>query len=202
VSGRGRFVAFEGGEGTGKSTQARLLAEALDAVLTREPGGTGLGERIRRLLLEAGDPVGARAEALLFAAARAQHVDEVIRPALEAGRHVVTDRFLHSSIAYQGHGRDLPPDEIAELSRWATEDLQPDLVILLEVTPEVAGRRLDRPLDRMEAAGDGFHDRVRDGFRALAAADPGRWVVLDGDRPVDDLAASVADEVRTRFGAG
>src|SRR5437868_1181176 len=122
---RGRFIAFEGGEGTGKSTQARLLADHLEALLTREPGGTGVGERIRHLVLDAdGDPVAERAEALLFAAARAQHVAEVIRPVLEAGRHVVTDRFLHSSVAYQGYGRGLPPGDIADLSRWATGGLE------------------------------------------------------------------------------
>jgi dTMP kinase len=199
--GRGRFIAFEGGEGTGKSTQARLLAERLGALLTREPGGTGLGERIRDLVLRPGaDPVGDRAEALLFAAARAQHVGEVIEPALASGRHVVTDRFLHSSIAYQGHGRGLPPEEIEQLSRWATAGLVPDLVVLLEIAPEVAARRLDRPLDRMEATGRAFHDRVHDGFRALAAADPDRWLLLDGDQPVEALAATIAAEVSQRFG--
>jgi dTMP kinase len=203
ASARGRFVAFEGGEGTGKSTQARLLATTLDALLTREPGGTGLGERIRRLVLDQGaDPVGERAEALLFAAARAQHVVEVIRPALEAGRHVVTDRFLHSSIAYQGYGRGLPPGDIGDLSRWATAGLRPDLVVLLEVAPEVAARRLDRPLDRLEASGSAFHERVQDGFRALAAEDPERWLVLDGDRDVGALAAEIAAAVRDRLGVG
>jgi dTMP kinase len=197
---RGRFIAFEGGEGTGKSTQAHLLADRLGALLTREPGGTGLGERIRHLVLDTGvDAVGSRAEALLFAAARAQHVDEVIRPALEAGRHVVTDRFLHSSIAYQGHGRGLPPDEVAELSRWATGGLEPDVVVLLEVGPEVVARRLDRPLDRLESTGGDFHRLVGDGFRALAAAEPDRWVVLDGDQDVDVLAATIADAVANRL---
>ncbi len=200
---RGRFIAFEGGEGTGKSTQARLLADRLDALLTREPGGTGLGERIRALLLEAGaDPVGARAEALLFAAARAQHVEEVIGPALEGGRHVVTDRFLHSSVAYQGYGRELGPDRVAELSRWATDDLTPDLVVLLEVSADVAARRLDRPLDRLESTGRIFHDRVGEGFRLLAAADPDHWVVLDGDQSIDELAVAVASTVRERLGVG
>jgi dTMP kinase len=199
--GRGRFIAFEGGEGTGKSTQARILAEGLGALLTREPGGTGLGERIRHLVLDTGvDAVGSRAEALLFAAARAQHVEEVIRPSLEAGRHVVTDRFLDSSVAYQGHGRGLPADEIADLSRWATDGLVPDVVVLLEVGPEVVARRLDRPLDRLEATGGDFHRLVGDGFRALAAADPDRWIVLDGDQDVDALAATIAAAVRDHLG--
>jgi dTMP kinase len=195
---RGRFIAFEGGEGTGKSTQARLLADRLGALLTREPGGTGVGERIRHLVLDAdGDPVAERAEALLFAA---QHVAEVIRPVLEAGRHVVTDRFLHSSVAYQGYGRGLPPGDIADLSRWATGGLEPDLVVLLEVGPEVAAKRLDRPLDRLESTGGNFHERVRAGFQALAAADAERWVVLDGDQDVDDLAATIEATVRDRLG--
>jgi dTMP kinase len=198
--GRGRFIAFEGGEGTGKSTQARLLATRLGALLTREPGGTGLGERIRHLVLDNdADPVAQRTEALLFAAARAQHVAEVIRPVLDSGRHVVTDRFLHSSVAYQGFGRGLPTGEIADLSRWATDGLVPDLVVLLEVAPAVAARRLDRPLDRLEATGDRFHDRVRAGFRELAAADPAGWVVLDGDEDVDALAATIEAVVRERL---
>ena len=200
VAGRGRFIAFEGGEGTGKSTQARLLATRLGALLTREPGGTGLGERIRHLVLDNDvDPVADRTEALLFAAARAQHVAEVIRPVLDSGRHVVTDRFLHSSVAYQGYGRGLPAGEIADLSRWATAGLVPDLVILLEVAPAVAATRLDRPLDRLEATGGRFHDRVQAGFEELAAEDPAGWVVLDGDEDVDVLAATIEAVVRERL---
>jgi len=200
VGGRGRFIAFEGGEGTGKSTQARLLATRLGALLTREPGGTGLGERIRHLVLDNDvDPVADRTEALLFAAARAQHVAEVIRPVLDSGRHVVTDRFLHSSVAYQGYGRGLPAGEIADLSRWATAGLVPDLVVLLEVAPDVAATRLDRPLDRLEATGGRFHDRVQAGFEELAAEDPAGWMVLDGDQDVDVLAATIEAVVRERL---
>ncbi|MBV9952729.1 MAG: dTMP kinase [Acidimicrobiia bacterium] len=200
MNGRGRFIAFEGGEGTGKSTQAGLLAASLDALLTREPGGTGLGEHLRDLVLAPdGVAVGERAEALLFAAARAQHVEEVIRPALESGRHVVTDRFLHSSVAYQGYGRGLPPAEIGDLSRWAGDGLVPDLVVLLEVPPDVAAQRLARPLDRLESTGRAFHERVRAGFRAMAEADPARWVVFDGDRAVDALAATIASVARQRL---
>jgi dTMP kinase len=203
VSGRGRFIAFEGGEGTGKSTQASLLAASLDALLTREPGGTALGEHIRDLVLAPdGVAVGERAEALLFAAARAQHVEEVIRPTLEAGRHVVTDRFLHSSVAYQGYGRGLPPNEIGDLSRWAGDGLLPDLVVLLEVPPDVTARRLDRPLDRLESTGRAFHERVRAGFRTMAESDPTRWVVVDGDREVDALAATIASVAKQRLGLG
>lgn len=189
------FVAFEGGEACGKSTQAALLAAKLDAVLTREPGGTPLGEEIRSLLLHADHAVDPRAEALLMAAARAQHVHEVIEPALSAGRHVVTDRFTASSLAYQGYGRGLPLDDVASLSRVATEGLEPDVYVLLDLPPDVAAARRDRAHDRMEAAGEDFHRRVRDGFLALAAAAPDRWLVLDGSGSVDDVAAAVLSHV-------
>jgi len=188
-----RFIAFEGGEGSGKSTQARLLAEALGAVLTHEPGGTDLGRRIRALVL---DPDGdhaldRRAEALLMAADRAQHVAEVIRPALDAGRDVVSDRFSGSTLAYQGYGRGLDLDDLAWLSRWASGGLEPDLVVLLDVPPEVAVGRLAGDPDRMESAGRAFHDRVAGGYRDLAAADRTRWVVVDGMGTVDEVAARV-----------
>jgi dTMP kinase len=197
---RGHFVAFEGGEGSGKSTQAALLAEALGAVLTREPGGTTLGARIRELVLSpSSGEVDPRAEALLMAADRAQHVAEVVEPALAAGHHVVTDRFAGSSIAYQGYGRGLPVAEVEGLSRWATAGCWPDLVVLLDVAPEVADRRLQRALDRMEAAGAEFHRRVNDGFRALAAAEPDRWVLVDGSGPVDVVQRAVADVVGERL---
>ncbi len=198
---RGRLVAFEGGEGAGKSTQARLVADALGAVLTREPGGTALGERIRDLVLDrSSDGLSDRAEALLLAAARAQHVAEVIEPALRAGTDVVTDRFIASSVAYQGYGRGLPPEEVLELSLWATVGLQPDLVVLLDVAPAVAAARLGTEPDRMEAAGDAFHRAVADGFRALAAADPGRWVVVDGEGTVADVARRVRMALADRWG--
>ena len=192
---RGRFIAFEGGEGCGKSTQAARFAESAGALLTREPGGTAVGERVRRILL---DPdvggVSPRAEALLMAAARAQHVDEVIAPALEAGRDVVTDRFTGSSLAYQGHGRGLDVAAIEQLSDWATDGLVPDVIVLLDVPPEEArGRRAleGRAADRLEAEGDAFHDRVAAGYRALAQADPARWLVVDGVGSVDEVARRV-----------
>ena len=188
---RGVFVAFEGGEACGKSTQAALLATSIDALLTREPGGTPLGEEIRTLLLHADHDVDARAEALLMAAARAQHVAEVIEPALASGRHVVTDRFTASSLAYQGFGRGLPIEDVRALSRVATAGLEPDLYVLLDVAPEVAATRRDRAHDRMEAAGDAFHRRVRDGFLALAEDDPDRWLVVDGADAVEAIAAAV-----------
>jgi dTMP kinase len=190
---RGIFIAFEGGEASGKSTQAQRLATRIDAVLTREPGGTPLGEEIRSLLLHADHDVGPRAEALLMAAARAQHVREVIEPALAAGRHVVTDRFTASSLAYQGAGRGLPLGEVQALSAFATAGLEPDLYVLLDLAPEVAAARRSRSQDRMEAAGEAFHQRVRAGFLSLAS--DRRWIVVDGARPPDEVEAVVLSRV-------
>ena len=197
-----RFVVFEGGEAAGKSTQAARLAARLGAVLTREPGGTAVGIAIRSLLL---DPATAglddRAEALLMAADRAQHVAEVVRPALAAGRHVVSDRYVGSSLAYQGFGRGLPLDEVRRLSAWATGGLWPDVVVLLDVPRHAATVRLDARADRMEAAGDGFHQRVADGYRALAAAEPDRWVVVDGTPEPAAVEAAVWAAVVERLPA-
>lgn len=195
------LIAFEGGEGTGKSTQAALMAERLDAVFTREPGGTAIGSRIRGLVLDpANQELADRAEALLMAADRAQHVAELIRPALDAGRIVVTDRFAGSSLAYQSYGRGLPLDEVEQLSRWATDGVWPDLVVLLDVPEEVSEARLGVERDRMEEVGDGFHQRVVAGFRALAAADPDRWVVVDGTGTVDEVADRVWAAIAPRVG--
>jgi dTMP kinase len=193
--GRGRFIVFEGGEGSGKSTQAALLADRLGAVLTREPGGTEAGGRIRAIVLDArlASPLDARAEALLMAADRAQHVAELVGPALARGDDVVSDRFTGSTLAYQGYARGLDVDELARLSAWATGGLEPDVVLLLDVPAAVAGARMGGTLDRMEAAGDDFHRRVNEGYRALAAADPGRWVVVDGSGTVADVARRVSD---------
>ncbi len=193
MSGRGRLIAFEGGEASGKSTQAAALAERLGALLTREPGGTAVGRRIRELVL---DPAVAelhpRAEALLLAADRAQHVAEVVAPALAAGRDVVTDRFSGSTLAYQGYGHGLPVGDLARISEWASEGLEPDLVVLLEVEPAVAAARQGgRPLDRLEAGSADFHQRVRDGYRALAAADRKRWLVVEGNGTEAEVAARV-----------
>ena len=191
-----RLIAFEGGEACGKSTQAALLASRLGAVLTREPGGTAVGERVRAVLLDP-DVAGldARAEALLMAAARAQHVAEVVAPALAAGRDVVTDRFSHSSLAYQGYGRGLALEEVRRLSDWATAGLWPDVVVLLDLAPEEAEARRGRP-DRFEAESSEFHRRVEAGFRRLASADPQRWRVVDASGTVDDVAARVWDAVQ------
>lgn len=187
----GRLIALEGGEGSGKSTQARLLAERLDAVLTREPGGTRLGEEIRRIVLEGTDDMNARTEALLMAAARAQHVAEVIRPALGEGRHVVTDRFTPSSLAYQGFGRGLDATEVGNLSRWATGGLSADLVVLLDVPDDVRRARTGNPRDRLEAAGEEFHDRVIAGFRQMASGAEGSWEVVDGSGTIEEVSELV-----------
>ena len=196
----GRFIAFEGGEACGKSTQSGRLADGLDAVITREPGGTAIGARLRSLLLDPDtaelDP---RAEALLMAADRAQHLAEVVRPALESGRHVVSDRSAYSSLAYQGAGRGLAIDEVRRISDWASVGVWPDLVVLLEVAPAVAADRLGSGLDRIEQLGDAFHRRVADGFRVLAAAEPDRWVVIDGAQTIEQVEMAVRAAVRDRL---
>jgi dTMP kinase len=195
---RGRFIVFEGVDGVGKSTQAARLAARLGAVLTREPGSTALGVQLRALLLDPAVEIGDRAEALLMAADRAQHAATVLAPALAEGRDVVCDRYAGSSVASQGYGRGLRPEEGRSWSLWATEGLQPDLVVLLD------GRshRAAADDDRFEGAGGGFRDRVAEGFRAQAACEPARWVVVDAGGTVDGVAAAVADVVRTRLGDG
>jgi len=197
----GRFVAFEGGEAAGKSTQSERLAARLGAVRTREPGGTSLGGAIRRLFLDpATGDLDARTEALLMAADRAHHVREVVRPALAAGRHIVTDRYLYSSIAYQAHGRGLDPAGVAMLNRWATDGLLPDVVVLLDVPVDVARARVAGVApDRLESEDPAFHERVRAGFHAQAADDPDRWVVLDGTRAADEIEADVWAAVTARL---
>lgn len=197
---RGLLIAIEGGEGSGKSTQAARLATSLGARLTREPGGTPLGEQVRSLLLDPdGVPIAARTEALLMAAARAQHVAEVLAPALAEGLTVVTDRYVGSSLAYQGHGQGLPLEEVVALSAFAVDGVVADLVVLLSVPAEVAARRLTGRPDRMESLGRAFHQRVADGFAALAAAGTGRWLVVDGDGSEDEVAARVSAAVAERL---
>ena len=196
------YVAFEGSEGCGKSTQARRLADELGAVLTRETGGTAIGRRLREILHDTSvTGLNDHAETLIVAADRAQHVAEVVRPALAAGRHVVSDRSVWSSLAYQGHGRGLSVDEVRAVNTWAIGDTWPDLVILLTVPPELTAERMSRrELDRFEQAGAAFHARVDAGFAAMAAADPGRWVVIDASGPVDTVAGLIRAAVRERLG--
>jgi dTMP kinase len=188
------LIAFEGGEGSGKSTQAGILAERLGAILTHEPGATRVGARLRELLLDPNTDIDPRAEALLLAADRAQHVAEVIGPALARGRDLVTDRYLYSSLAYQAFGRGLELPSVRALSDFAGAP-EPDLVVLITVSPEVRAQRLKATPDRIEASGDDFHQRVDVGFRALAAADPARWAVIDGDGSVDEVAARIWEAV-------
>ena len=195
----GLFVSFEGGDGAGKSTQARALRDWLvvadrTVLLTFEPGDTELGRVLRTAVMH-GDHVDARTEALLYAADRAHHVATVVRPALERGEVVVTDRYLDSSVAYQGIGRGLGAEAVERLSLWATEGLLPTLTVLLDIDP-VAGRaRLTGEPDRLERAGDEFHRRTRQAFLDRAAADPGRWLVLDAARPADELTAAIRARV-------
>jgi len=209
MAGGGVFIAFEGGEGSGKSTQIRLLAAALrdagiDVVETQEPGATKVGRRIRDLLLHDDEALVPRAEALLFAADRANHVAKVIQPALDRGDVVLTDRYVDSSMAYQGAGRELTFDEVRRLSGWATCGLTPDLTVLLDIpaaaglerargrTASTDGRRY---ADKLERESLEFHERVRTAFRGLAEAAPGRYLLLDATRPASELASDILTTV-------
>ncbi|TFJ95139.1 3-hydroxybutyryl-CoA dehydrogenase [Platysternon megacephalum] len=202
----GVFVVFEGGDGAGKSTQVEVLRDRCEraghrVVVTREPGGTSLGAQVRELLLH-GDAVSPRAEALLFAADRAHHVATVIRPALMRGDVVISDRFVDSSIAYQGAGRSLTSEDIAALSAWATEGLRPTLTVLLDVDPAVGRERCGVSPDRMEREAAEFHDRVRQGFVELAVQDPVGYLVRDAALPVEQIALDVWSRVAPLLPAG
>jgi len=196
----GLFIVFEGGDGGGKSTQVARLVESLRAsghavVATREPGGTRIAEKIRSLIL---DPENLelcdRAEALLYAASRAEHVHHVVRPALERGEIVVSDRYMDSSIIYQGLGRGLGRDEVRNLNLWATDGLLPDLTIVLDVPAGFGLERVGTP-DRLELAPREMHERIRDYYLAMAASDPGHYVVINARQDIDAIAAVVADHV-------
>lgn len=200
MAGPGIFVVFEGGDGVGKSTQVRLLVQRLtaagiDHLVTRQPGGTAVGTTIRQLLLspDTGD-LDPRAEALLYAADKAQHLREVVRPALARGSVVVCDRYVDSMLAYQGTGRVLAAEELAWIARWATEDLRPDLTVLLDLDPDAAVAT-KTVKDRVEAAGSEFHRRARQGFLDLAEADPQRHLVLAARRSPEEIAAAVWQRV-------
>ncbi len=204
LSSRGLFIALEGGDGAGKSTQARLLRAWLEGlghtvVLTREPGGTEFGRTVRELVLH-GDHVAPRAEALLFAADRAHHVETLIRPALTRGEVVITDRYMDSSIAYQGAGRDLGVEEVRELNVWATGGLVPALTVLVDLSAAVGRARRGGVHDRLEAEADDFHGAVREHFLALAGADPDRYLVVDGERSPDQIHELVRARVAALLG--
>ncbi|AFI62457.1 thymidylate kinase [Bifidobacterium animalis subsp. animalis MCC 1489] len=200
--GAGLFISFEGVDGAGKTTQVNLLADHLrtlgrEVVVTREPGGTALGTQIRAMLLTANpdEEISSRTEALLFAADRAQHVSEVIRPALERGAIVITDRYLDSSLAYQSGGRELTADDIGTLSMWATNNLLPARTYLLDIDPRASHTRLEHAEDRMESAGDDFQQRTRTAFLELAAAQPQRFRVIDAQQSVEKIAGLICDDV-------
>lgn len=203
----GLFVALEGGEGAGKSTQARLLQEWLekaghDVVLTFEPGDTLAGRRIREMVLspETGE-LDDRTEALLYAADKAEHVATVVWPALERGAVVVTDRYVDSTLAYQGAGRAIPAAELEQVARWATGNLRPHLTVLLDLAPEQGLRRF-HGRDRIEGESAEFHGRVRDSFRHLAESEPGRYLVVDATRPVDEIAGRIRTRVEQLLEGG
>ena len=198
----GRYIVLEGSEGCGKSTHAARLGAELDAVVTRETGGTKIGALIRNVLH---DPLNtnlvAKAEALLIAADRAQHLAEVVEPALAAGRHVVSDRSVYSSLAYQSYGRGLPYEMVSSVNDWALGGRWPDLVLLLRVPAEQLASRMERRvLDRFERESIEFHDRVSAGFLEMAGKDPDRWVLIDANRSHSDVAATIRAAVLDRLG--
>lgn len=203
----GLWITVEGGDGSGKTTQSELLTAWLEeqgrtVVRTREPGGTEVGQLIRDIVLHHRGDIVPRAEALLYAADRAHHVTTVVRPALERGDVVLQDRYLDSSVAYQGAGRVLDADEVRNLSLWATDGALPDLTILLDIDEATARTRLnaaDKPFDRLEAEGDSFHARVRAAYLALAAAEPERFLVVDAAGPVDEIADRIRSAVLARL---
>jgi dTMP kinase len=202
MSDAGHFISFEGIDRSGKSTQAAILAEALGdfALLVREPGGTELSERVRELLKNASLPITARAEALLFAAARADLVEAVIRPALADGRTVIADRFIDSSLAYQGAARGLGLQPIEQLNRWAADELQPGLTLLIEIDPDLARARGAEENDRFEDEGTSLQRAVAKAYDQLANDHPERIVRIDGDGSPDEVAARVRNTVADRLG--
>ncbi|MBT4908865.1 MAG: dTMP kinase [Microbacteriaceae bacterium] len=201
----GVFITFEGGDGSGKTTQIELLKSWLEerghtVVVTREPGGTDLGNELRDIILHRKGFIAPRAEALLYAADRAHHIHTLVAPALERGDVVVQDRYLDSSVAYQGAGRVLDPTEVRDVSLWATENLMPHLTILLDVPADVAKQRQDsdeRAYDRLEAEAEDFHQRVRESYQRLADAEPERFVILDGTDSIEAIHHQITQKVAT-----
>ena len=204
----GLFLTFEGGDGSGKTTQINRLVSWLESqgrtvVLTREPGGTDLGVELRNIVMHRKGFIAPRAEALLYAADRSHHIHTLVRPALERGDIVVQDRYLDSSVAYQGAGRVLDPDEVRELSLWGTERLMPDLTVLLDVPATVAKARQaaeDRDYDRLEAEAEDFHTRVRESYLALAEAEPERFLVVNGELPIEEIHQVIITRVSDLLG--
>ena len=195
------YIALEGLEGCGKSTHAKRLGEHLNAVITREPGGTRIGSLLRAILADPENvDLDRRTEALLMAADRAQHMAEIIKPALDRGQHVVSDRSIYSTLAYQGYGRQLGTEALLSISTWALNDRLPDVVIYIDVPTDVLNARLaKRDLDRFEREGADFFARIAEGFRELRAADPDRWVIIDGTVPKDDVEAAIRAQVTNRL---
>ena len=204
----GLFITFEGGDGSGKTTQINLLASWLESeghtvVITREPGGTDLGTELRNIILHREGFIAPRAEALLYAADRSHHIHTLVRPALKRGEIVVQDRYLDSSVAYQGAGRVLDPTEVRDISLWATENLMPDLTVVLDVPASVAKARQaagERQYDRLEAEAEDFHTRVRESYLALAAEEPERFLVIDGESSIEEIHEAIVAKVSDLLG--
>ena len=196
-----RYIAFEGLEGCGKSTHVTRLAAALGAVATREPGGTTIGASLRATMIDAANTMlSPRAEALLMAADRAQHLDELVTPALQRGQHVVSDRSAYSSLAYQGYGRQLDLAMLKQFNSWAINNRWPDLVVYIDVPLDILLERLKkRELDRFEREDRSFFERIARGFNEMAKAEPDRWLMVDGTPPKDELAATILREVTSRL---
>lgn len=205
--GTGLFISFEGGDGCGKSTQVRMLAEALekrgvDVLASREPGGTTLGQQLRNHIQHGPDDVDPRTEALLYAADRAYHVATLLRPALARGATILEDRYIDSSVAYQGAARDLGAEEIRSLSQWATEGLEPDVTLLFDIDSTRGLARVaatGESLDRLERAGSQFHARVREEYLRIAAQFPERFIVVDAAAPVEKVFEDVVDSLVRRL---
>ena len=204
----GLFITFEGGDGSGKTTQINLLASWLESeghtvVITREPGGTDLGTELRNIILHREGFIAPRAEALLYAADRSHHIHTLVRPALKRGEIVVQDRYLDSSVAYQGAGRVLDPTEVRDISLWAAENLMPDLTVVLDVPASVAKERQaagERQYDRLEAEAEDFHTRVRESYLALAAEEPERFLVIDGESSIEEIHEAIVAKVSDLLG--
>ncbi len=196
---KSRFIAFEGGDASGKTTQAERVASKINAVFTREPGGTPVGESLRSILLNPISPLALRTEALLMAASRAQLVQEVINPTLTKGQHVVTDRYISSSLAYQGYASGLPIDEVLSLSLFATEELIPDLTVLIDLPVEESMKRRGKNPDRFEQENIEFHERVRNGYLEMARTNSDKWIVINGTKSQENVAKDVDQAILDRL---